>query len=177
MKYIHYIRNIQASVSKLLSYITARSARQEISDLEKTINTLTGKANKSIEQFIRDNNETFKEKQELERQQETINANRKAEMAQIKAHIWSILGRNNLVSQYTSELKKIDSMKLIELQALEKRLQEYDRASSRKTTDESIKNINLFFNQLNESDAITSSDNGKYLIFNADPIYDDIKTT
>lgn len=172
-----YIRNIQASVSKLLSYITARSARQEISDLEKTINTLTGKANKSIEQFIRDNNETFKEKQELERQQETINANRKAEMAQIKAHIWAILGRNNLVSQYTSELKKIDSMKLIELQALEKRLQEYDRAPSRKTTDESIKNINLFFNQLNESDAIASSDNGKYLIFNADPIYDDIKTT
>ena len=62
-------------------------------------------------------------------------------MAQIRAHIWSILGRNNLVSQYTSELKKIDNMKLIELQALEKRLQEYDRASSRKTTDESIKNI------------------------------------
>jgi hypothetical protein len=36
-------------------------------------------------------------------------------MAQIRAHIWSILGRNNLVSQYTSELKKIDNMKLIEL--------------------------------------------------------------
>ena len=171
-----YIRNIQASVSKLLSYITARSARQDISDLEKTINTLTGKANKSIEQFIRDNNETFKEKQELERQQETINATKKKEIADIKAHIWSMVARNNLYGQYATQLKKIDSMKLISLQELEKRLSNYDSTPS-KSTSEAIRNINLFINKLNESDAITSSDNEKYLIFNVDPIYDDIKTT
>lgn len=172
-----YIKKISKITSTLLSHITAKSARQEITELEKIIYTLSGKADKTINAFIEKNNDTFKEKEDLRRQNELNNARDERELYNLRYQISTIFATHK-DAIYSKELyKKIEkSRSQAELRNIYDQLMDQygDHKNGEVFNSIQYKKTN---NILNESDSdIKESDSG-YVIFNADNIYDDIKTT
>lgn len=171
-----YIRSVQDSVNKLLSYITAKSARSDIADLERIVNTLNGKANKTIQQFIRDNNETFKLKQEQETRERMNDLRDEAEKQKALRSIYSIIALNQAYNQEQKTLATISGKKLNQINAYLRELQvKYSNDKKTIVDDSKVENYNNPLNEDSYSDIDTETE--PYIIFNADPIYDDIKTT
>ena len=172
----HYIKQIQHGVTTLLQYITAKSARTDITDLQKTINILNGKANKSIEAFIRDNNETLRTKQEQEVRDRLNKKNEELDKAKTIAKIRNIVLKN---SAYEDERKNMENIEKWSLWKLEQYEQELERKyNTKEKNDSGIAQLIIQESQvLNEEDDRAISEESSYIVFNADPIYEEIKTT
>lgn len=169
-----YLKNIQRSIITLLSYITAKSARQDITDLETTIDTLIGKADKTIEAFIQDNNGIFKKQQEIEQRLREQRFQNEANISKIKNDILIKILLNNQYTDIKSNPYYIKYQKakndLLKLQDLQQELETSN-------TSESLNILNnkpLLEDDRNIQDATTDR---PYIIFNADNIYNDIKST
>lgn len=169
-----YLKNIQRSIITLLSYITAKSARQDITDLETTIDTLIGKADKTIEAFIQDNNEIFKKQQEIEQRLREQRFQNEANISKTKNDILIKILLNNQYTDIKSNPYYIKYQKakndLLKLQDLQQELETSN-------TSESLNILNnkpLLEDDRNIQDATTDI---PYIIFNADNIYNDIKST
>lgn len=169
-----YLKNIQRSIITLLSYITAKSARQDITDLETTIDTLIGKADKTIEAFIQDNNEIFKKQQEIDQRLREQRFQNEANISKTKNDILIKILLNNQYTDIKSNPYYIKYQKakndLLKLQDLQQELETSN-------TSESLNILNnkpLLEDDRNIQDATTDR---PYIIFNADNIYNDIKST
>ena len=169
-----YLKNIQRSIITLLSYITAKSARQDITDLETTIDTLIAKADKTIEAFIQDNNEIFKKQQELDQRVREQRFQNEANISKTKNDILIKILLNN---QYTDIKSNPYYTKYQKAKNDLLKLQDLNQELETSNTSESLSIFNnkpLLEDDRNIQDATTDR---PYIIFNADNIYNDIKST
>ena len=174
-----YLKNIQRSIITLLSYITAKSARQDITDLETTIDTLIGKADKTIEAFIQDNNEIFKKQQEIDQRLREQRFQNEANISKTKNDILIKILLNNQYTDIKSNPYYIKYQKakndLLKLQDLQQELETSNIETSNISNSLRILNNKpLLEDDRNIQDATTDR---PYIIFNADNIYNDIKST
>ena len=179
-----YIKNTQRIIITLLSYITAKSARQDITDLETTIDTLTSKADKTLESFINDNNEILKKQQEIEQRLREQRFQNQAQIESTKNSILAKILNTNSIDKttYYEKFKKAknDILKLQDLQSeLQTLTSSTDDIEMFISTLESSKHKYNKNNALLEDDNIKEGDGTeiKYITFNADNIYDDVKST
>lgn len=169
-----YLKNIQRSIITLLSYITAKSARQDITDLETTIDTLIAKADKTIEAFIQDNNEIFKKQQELDQRVREQRFQNEANISKTKNDILIKILLNN---QYTDIKSNPYYTKYQKAKNDLLKLQDLNQELETSNTSESLSILNnkpLLEDDRNIQDTTTDR---PYIIFNADNIYNDIKST